>query len=475
MTVRVEEWSQSHWRTPGVNLYANYGDYLELSNLLPTRDQRQLRRLPAWSAQVRVDTNGLTDVRGAFYDVANDRIVMIGADGSSDLTAAYLDSAWSLSANTTLNATPTNLGGASMRNAAWFGGVLYVVGSDGKVYSGSSYTGALTVFNANTWHHILESIDERLYSCSNAGRIDRTSHDNSVFDTYDAPKNDMGTPQLFAGYRGYGLLITQDANGLIRFIRVPLDTNTRYFQEITSLREYGVLPSYGSLFCLHEDEVFFSPGYYTRMGSENALNVYSFNGSRAQHVAEIRHDPNAGGSGFPASAGLLSWRGELLYYALEGTSQIFKVLRGSEFTEFPALAATASTNPFAGVYGGHLVATADDTNEGIHYLQDSAASDGYVITSRLDMGHPGKEKRLSRIVVWLSAAAASFGTKIEYRTDDTAGWTNAGTDSNTQRALADALTDSFYALQLKITLDDDTGNSEDIRIEDLSVIYSVDV
>ena len=53
--------------------------------------------------------------------------------------------------------------------------------------------------------------------------------------------------------------------------------------------------------------------------------------------------------------------------------------------------------------------------------------------------------------------------------------TDAGTDSNTQRAVAGSLSDLFYTLQLKITLDDDTGNSEDIRIESISIIYSIDV
>ncbi len=103
------------------------------------------------------------------------------------------------------------------------------------------------------------------------------------------------------------------------------------------------------------------------------------------------------------------------------------------------------------------------------------AADGYLITSRLDMGRPGKEKRLSRIVVFLSANVASFACKIEYRVNDTAAWTTGGTSTNTQRAIVDSLSTSFYALQLKITLDDDSGNNEDIRIEGLSVIYSVDV
>ena len=58
MPVRVEEFTQSHWVTPNVSLYANYGDYDQVSNLVPTKDGRQLKRVPSWSAQVDTDGGG---------------------------------------------------------------------------------------------------------------------------------------------------------------------------------------------------------------------------------------------------------------------------------------------------------------------------------------------------------------------------------------------------------------------------------
>lgn len=473
MAVRLEEWTQSHWITPGVNLYANYGDYWELSNLLPRRDGKQLVRVPGWSAQVRTDTNGLTDVRGAFYDADNSRVVLIGADGSSDLSASYLDASWSLSAKTVLNGTPTNLGGASMRNVLWFGGVLYVIGSDGKVYSGSAYTAALSEFDGTTTHRIISAIDERFYVILSSCDVYINAGDLASIYQYDAPYVDMGDPQAFIGYRGYGLLIVKAAAGRMVFIRVPLDTTTKNFQEITHLEECGSIPSYGSLYVLHGDEVYFSPGYYTTLESKIALNVYSFNGSRIERVDTIEHAVNTGGSGYPTSAGLLSWRGELLYYALEGTAQTFKVLKGGRFTEFPTLSATASAQPFAAVVGGHLVATADDTNEGVHYLTTGTLSDGYVVTSKLDMGRPGREKRLERITVLLDDHAASFKPTIYYRVNDATTWTSAVAGSNSRRVSVGSLGVDFYTLQVKVLLDDDTGNNEDIRLEGISVLYSV--
>ena len=473
MAVRLEEWTQSHWVTPGVNLYANYGDYLELSNLLPSRDGKQLVRLPAWSSQVRTDTNGLTDVRGAFYDADNDRIVLVGSDGSDDLSSSYLDASWSLSGLSTLDSSVVNLGGFNQRNIAWYGGVFYLVNSDGEVLSDTDYSSSMGVFDADTDHRILQPIDERLYMVTTDCKVFQTSDDNSVFDLYVEPKNNMGMPQGLVPYRGYALLIVRSDEGRLLFLRVPLDTTTRSFQEISSLREPGHLPANGSLYVLHRDEVYFSPGYYNRPGSEIGLNIYSFNGSRIQHVAEIRHAPNTGGGGFPAGAGLLSWRGELLYWAMEGTSQIFKVLKGGRFAEFPSLAATATTNPFAAVVGGHLIATADDTNEGIHYLQDTVLDDGYVVSSKLDMGRPGKQKRLEQIAVLLDDRASDFKPTIKYRVDDATSWTTAVVGNNSRRVSVGGLGVDFYTLQLQVLLDDDTAGNKDIRIEAVSVIYSV--
>ena len=61
----------------------------------------------------------------------------------------------------------------------------------------------------------------------------------------------------------------------------------------------------------------------------------------AQSPQDILNQLNAR---YPKGAGFLSWHGELIYYAMEGTEQRYKVLRGGRFIEFPALAATATTN-----------------------------------------------------------------------------------------------------------------------------------
>ena len=76
----------------------------------------------------------------------------------------------------------------------------------------------------------------------------------------------------------------------------------------------------------------------------------------------------------------------------------------------------------------------------------------------------------------LDGAASSFQIKLYYRTEDTAAWTQAGsTADNTQRAAAENLAVEFYQLQVKVELDDDTGNNEDIAIEKIAVTYSADL
>ena len=89
------------------------------------------------------------------------------------------------------------------------------------------------------------------------------------------------------------------------------------------------------------------------------------------------------------------------------------------------------------------------------------------------MGRPGRQKRLERITVLLSGAASNFKPTIKYRVDDTTSWTTATTGNNSRRVSVGGLGVDFYTLQVQVLLDDDTGNDEDIRIEAISVLYSV--
>jgi hypothetical protein len=470
--IKQAEWTQSLWKTPGVSLQADKGDFFELSNLRVSDDRRQLLRVPAWASQVTTDDNGLADVQGMFYDHANSRVVLLGTDGSSDLSSAYLDSSWTLSANTQLHATPTNLGGLSMRNFSWWGGYLYLVGSDQKIYSGTAYDGALTQFDATTTHRILTHIDEHVYVVHDDGQIQHTNSDHSSFSWSADPESTIDV-RWFGPFRSYGLAIARNAIGGLDFYRVELDVNNDYFNHIAGLEDAGTEPSYGCLYVLHNDHIYFSPGYTNTAESQIRLNVYRFTGSRVEYVGHITHDPNTGGSGFPTGAGFISWRGELIYYALEGTSQTFKILHGDRFHDFPTLSATATSYPIAAACGPILVANSGGGNEGVNYVQDATFSDGYVITSRLDMNAPGRQKRLESLTVLLNDAASNFKPIIKYRTDDSTSWTTAVTGNNSRRVTVADLAVTFYTLQIRVDLDDDTASNKDFRIDAISALYSI--
>lgn len=477
MTVSVKHWLQSEWRRPNIHRWDREGDFSQLSNLEPSIDRRTLQRIPSWSARVRTDTNGLVTVKGMFYDYANSRVVLVGTDGSSQLASCYLSSAWSLSSKTVLSTATANLGGLSMRNLAYYGGLLWLVGADGKVYKGTGYTSAVAEFDADTDHKLMTPIDHRLYVVCTDGQIKRTNTSLSALYAYLSPSHNLDV-RLMIPWRGYGLLVARNDEGYTHLLRMPLESESPYLSDLATLRDPGTPPAYGSLYALHDDELYFSPGYVTTRGGKNALNVYAFNGSRVELVTRIVHAANTGGSGLPAAAGLVSWQGRLIYYALDGTSQIFKQLLDDGEVDHATLSADVTAiNPIAGSLGSRLICTAKGSGqEGIHYLTDATLSDAYLVTSVLDMGYPDRKKRLDRITVLLDGAAASFSVLLKYRADGASSWTTAATATNTQRAAVDLYASAveFYTLQLRVDLDDNTGNNEDIAIAAASVTYSID-
>jgi hypothetical protein len=477
MTVSIKHWLQSEWRRPNVHRWDREGDFSQLANLEPSIDRRLLQRIPSWSAQVRSDTNGLVTVKGMFYDDDNRRVVLVGTDGSSDLSSCYFSPAWSLSSKTVLSSAPGNLGGLSGRNLAYYGGLLWLVGDDGKVYKGTGYTSAVAEFDADTDHKLMAPIDHRLYVVCTDGMIKRTNTSLSALYAYKTPSHDLDV-RLIVPWRGYALLVARNDEGHTHLLRLPLESETPYLSDLAMLRDPGTPPSYGSLYTLHNDQLYFSPGYVTTRGSKNALNVYAFNGSRVELVTRIVHAANTGGSGFPDAAGLLSWQGRLIYYALDGTSQIFKQILPDGDVDHATLTATVTAiHPIAGSLGSRLICTAKSgSQEGIHYLTDATLSDAYLVTSVLDMGYPDRKKRLDKITVLLDGAAASFSVILKYRADGASSWTTADTLTNTQRAAVDLYASAveFYTLQLRVDLDDNTGNDEDIAIAAVSVTYSID-
>lgn len=476
MATKPVEWIQNTWLRAGIQLHKKKGDYFSLSNMVLSKDGTQLRRFPSWSAQVRTDTNALVDVQGMFYDHENERVVLLGENATPDLSSSYLNASWTLSAISVINATPTNLGGGlSMRDHLYYCGYLYLIGSNGKLYRGTDYTASVAELDSSTNHRVIAAIDDRVYIALDTGVIDRTASDIATTTSYVTPDHPLDIRAMIP-YRSNLLVICRASHGGLDFYNLDVNSTTRFFNQESSLLLGGSEPSIGCLYAAHHDEVFCSPGFYTRPGGQVVCPIYAYNYTpEILHMVDVEHDPNTGGSGYPTAAGLISWRGKLLYYALEGTVQTFKEIdiANKQVLDFPSLSATSPTTPIAANCGGFLVATADDTNEGVHYLQDEDLDDGVYTTSWLDMSHPSRQKRLDKVTVVLSDKAASFQTVVKYRKEDEASWTSIDTQANTTLFSKGDLGIHFYLIQFQITLDDNTGNDEDIRVDSLSLIYTL--
>lgn len=471
MTVKTKEWVQREWSLPGVSLYRDKGDFDSLSSLILSSNHHKLKRAPGWSAVVSLTDEPVKG--GAFYDEANVRRVFIVTD-ASDLKTEYASSAWSVSSGGTILAGKTALGGLDGRNCLFWGGKLYIIDSAGDVYAGTSYSAALTKIYDGSNAVCLAAFGDYVYAATSAGDIIRLHQ--TTFEIIFTASSTIAI-EYMAAYHGHLVIIARSLDGTIAAHTLnPASPNLNTVAHI--LAPPSNLPTNGSCYVNHDGQIYFSPGRFKKPDATYDLDIYSFNGSRIEHVARI-----SGTASGLVAAGLLSWRKNLIYYALEegdaASAQIFNLLVGDTFNVFAPLTAGAYSgfDPYAYSLGGELILTACTNVPAykFHHLGDDSLQDGYVMTSYLDMGHPNKVKRLERITALLDAKKTDFKILLKYRTDDTAGWTTAVTGNDTHRPSVEDIGAEFYRIQLRVDLDDDSSpGDEDIAIESVSCLYVVD-
>lgn len=122
----------------------------------------------------------------------------------------------------------------------------------------------------------------------------------------------------------------------------PLENITQDDLDETAVlpNDSGSYPSGGCLFCQHDDKIYFCPGRTLRPDGYYHLDIYAYNGSyfeRAATIADSKHSLN--------SAGLLRWRGELLYYSPTSTGPGLQILLGDYFTPFAPQPPGSSPTP----------------------------------------------------------------------------------------------------------------------------------
>jgi len=477
MKPTVRTWTQRRFERANVDLapppsVGGPNTVHTLSGLAPDPNTGVLRRAPAWATAASLPS-GFKRPAGAFYDQTNLRFCFIGQNAAGDCVLIYTTSFTSWSGPHTLVSGKT-LGGLTGRNVAYWGGHLWLISDDGNIYRGTSYTSSLSLFYGGGGALVLAPMNDRLFAATDEGTILRLTATASM-GAYHEPVGSLN-PVFLTAFRQYMTVVVRGDDDTLHIFRLP-DYSAHGLHQLATLPT----PSYGGdegcPFALHQDRIWLLTARQRRPGGRYGIDAYAFNGSRTERMACLEDQPAPTD---PDASGLLVWNNRLVYYNLDVSAQAghsFKVLVGDTFVDYAPLDGYGGAGlivPCAWALGDYLIATSAGGGDGLlHYANRSRLQDGYVVTSRLDMGYPGRQKRLAAVTAVLDGAASDFKVMIKYRTDDATAWTTAATTDNSRLARAPDLAVPFYLLQLRLELDDDTGNDEDIGLECLAVTYSV--
>ncbi|HUV95804.1 MAG TPA: hypothetical protein VMX14_13395 [Anaerolineae bacterium] len=486
MAILNKEFVQREWSRPGMNVYRQPGDLSSLTALLP--DQHGLlRRTDAWSTILDLGA-GIQNIRGGFWDDANNTYVVIGQDTATPATKivlTYFSSTWTIKGTIyDVTSATASLGGKDQMNVSYWGGDLYVIGADKKVYRGSDYTGGLTEFygTADAW--LLFPAGDRMYMITEAGTVYRLNATDDAFETHYTPIGSMDI-QYATPFRGYLLLFATRDDGSMAIYRLPdaATATPKGMQQIATVPGSGDLPDYGVLFAHFRDEIYFSPGRLNRFDSTRDVPIYAFNGTQITLTATVTAVPVTAND----VTGLVAWQNNLVFYNLDtGGDQVVKVLLGDGFADLPILspAVVSGYVPWISVLSSTEIVMSGNhatSGEGVYHLggthetANTDLADGTLITAWLDMSSPGKQKYLNSITVLLTAANANVEPEIYYRLNGATDWTTATTTANVTRANTENLKASFFTLQVRVIIDDNNASAskQDIRIDALSVRYSI--
>ncbi len=477
MPVQVKEWCQRDWTHPGYDLErsnagsipARGGALADLYCLAPDPHSGALKRAPAW-ALAPAYPSGVRDVQGAFFDADHQRTCFIG-DRSGDMVLFYT-ATWSSWSSVTTLVSGKNLGGLVGRNVAYWGHYLWVIDEDKNVHRGADYTAALSSFYAGGDAEILCPMNDRMFGATSAGVIPRLTS-AGTWSAYHSPVAALH-PVYLTPFRQYMTVIAKGDDDTLSIYRLP-DWSANSLHQLARLPTPGYLAEIGAPIALYDDKIWTLAGQQ-KTPSDYRIDVYTFDGTRTHLGAAIS---NLARFGLPPTSGLLVYHGLLIFYTLDttlATGHAFRALVGDTFTDYAPLGygAAGVMTPFAACIGDTLVTTARyDGAERLFYARRDQLADGYLVTARLDMGHPGLLKRLDTLTVILDGAGADFSVSLQYRVDDQADWTTTTTAAGTRIVRAADLATEFYLLQIRVEIDDDSATSQDIGIEAVSAVYTI--
>jgi hypothetical protein len=487
MAIKVRTWSQSEWRRPGRLHHYTEGDFHDLSGLYPDYTRRKIKRGPAWSTHVPWPEEagvfeGFVDANVLILDPTNNIFCFYGKLTNGHLATVH----WSRDSKSLVDKydLTTALGSSKAgsgyhgRTSLYVGGKLYLISAGYDIHYGANLATQPPTVEAGTFGTLAVYGDKIFAADRTQGIIYRLNAAGTSFEAYYTPRTYLRILDIIP-FHQYLAVIAKTSDGRLGVYRIP-DIYIQTAHEIgsipasTSRYASGTIYSAGRPFAHVGERIYMLSGYLNPI-EEPLLNLYEFDGTHLRKIAEITDIPTYADT---QSLGLLAWHGELVLYALDdtGTDHYVKLLVGDRFVDFAPLSATLASLSAVYSAGGDLVVTCEDgsDNEGFKYTY--GRQDGWISTCRLDMGQPGRLKTLHHIAAELDAKAEDFFIKLWYKIDDADNWTQAGTtQENTYRPAAQDLDLEFYLLQIKVELDDDTGNDEDFAIERVTITYSADL
>ena len=477
MAIQIHEWVQREWTRAGIDLFHREGDFSNASGLYPDPARRKLRRAPGWAAHTSW-ASGYASPEGAFYDHANDTVVFaLLTTADSHLATLSYDANYTAKSAGDLGldcAAYGALSGLHQRNIVYWADAVRAITGAGDVYKIPNYAStpisAVWTGSGGETARCLAAYGDTVYLVTSAGRVLRANAALTGFDSYYDPAPGLDV-RFAAPFHQYLALVARHDGGQIAIYRLP-DNHPIALHQVAELQATAVEPAAtpytdGCSFLAHGDRIYLLSGWY---GTHNDL--YAFDGSTVTHVAHL--------SGLPArtatrTAGLLSWRNELLWYAFASadSSHSIQMRVGDGWIDFCPI--TAGVSSYTAVYslGGRLLVVGKGgAAEGFYGA--SGLQDGYLETSWLDFGQPGRYKRLDRLTALADGAHASFTLRLKYRVDGASAWTTAASAANSRRVSADPADVRFHTLQVRVELDDDSGANLDYALEAVSVVYTID-
>ncbi len=461
----------NQWSNAGRHIHRADGDFFQATGLYPTLDRQELRRAPAVSSHLT--HAGLTDVENMFFDAANSRYVLVGQDTTPDLACTYFSSAWSAVGSAyVLNSSVAVLDGLQMRNLFYAHGTLWYI-CDDKMRNNDDYTsGSDSAFSA-TEGQLITYVGGRVYLIQDDMRIYHILTDGSDLEGHYNPADDI-IPLFACGLKDDLLIIGAMESGELRVFRTGAyaKTSVRSLQDMATLPcDTGDYAANGCPFCVHDNDLYLLSGDMPNPDGTVTRDLLAYTGYRIERIARI-DDGNAAA----VSVGLLTWRGELIYYELAAAAATLKMLIGNAFIDLADVASYSASGmaPIAACLGNEILLTGlSGADEGIYHLGGTALQNGNVETAYLDGGHPGVKKRLIDVTLYAKNQTSATTKTLSYKKDDETSYTQIDTETDiSERLFERDLGIEFYRIRLKAALAD-TSTTADVRLAGLSYTFAV--